>query len=352
MFLISEELAFLHTPLMPLFETSSFVPPWYFRQGDIQTIIPRLFRKPVAVNFDRQRLETPDHDFLDLDWLRAGNSRLAILSHGLEGSSTSPYILGMTAALAKRGFDVLAWNFRGCSGEASRDKRGYHSGKWDDLDYVIRNVLQEESYREINLTGFSVGANITLLYLGNLGARLPPEISSAVVFSAPVDLEACALHMGSFRNRIYMRWFLRLLKAKLTQQGVLTRDTPAYRSFDSLKNFYDFDSLYTAPFFDYPSAGHYWRASSSLRVLGDIRIPTLIVNPKDDPMLDKNCYPHAVCRSSDTVYLEVPNWGGHVGFLGNGIEGETWAERRAVEFFNQWSGLHAKATHASAVNRP
>src|SRR5688572_30157172 len=123
---------------MPLVE-SSYRPPPGFSHGHLQTILPH-FRRVRNVQYRRERIETPDGDFLDLDWAQNGSQRLAIISHGLEGSTQRPYVKGMTRALQRRGWDVLAWNYRGCGGEPNRKLRWYHSGDTGDLHCVIQHA--------------------------------------------------------------------------------------------------------------------------------------------------------------------------------------------------------------------
>ena len=124
---------------MPIIQ-ENYKPGLLLRNGHVHTIFPALFRKPNPVNWERQRLHTPDNDFLDLDWLRQNNNRLVILGHGLEGSSNSTYILAATHLLVANGFDVLAWNHRSCSGEMNKTARFYHHGVTDDLDLVLKAV--------------------------------------------------------------------------------------------------------------------------------------------------------------------------------------------------------------------
>ena len=133
--------------------------------GHFETIIPALFRKVKNVHYDRIRWNTPDDDFLDIDLIREDNAKVVVISHGLEGSSERPYIKGMAKHLSQNGFDVVAWNYRGCSEEMNKQKRFYHSGATDDLDFVVQKTI-EYGYQEIHLVGFSLGGNMTLKYLG------------------------------------------------------------------------------------------------------------------------------------------------------------------------------------------
>ncbi len=156
-----------------------YTPPLFFRNGHIQTIFPVIFRK-VDICYKRERITTFDNDFLDLDWSTKGSNRLAIISHGLEGSTDRAYVKGMVKAVNDNGWDGLAWNYRSCSGEPNRQLRSYHNGVTDDLSWVINHARHRYPYKEIALIGFSLGGNLTLLYLGreshgrNAGYPAPP----------------------------------------------------------------------------------------------------------------------------------------------------------------------------------
>ena len=191
-----------------------YCPPILMGNGHVQSIFPTLFRRRRSPGYARERIETPDGDFLDLDWARVGARRLAILCHGLEGNSRSSYMLGMTRSLNAHGWDVLALNYRGCSGEPNRRLRSYHSGATDDLETVVHHAAQRD-YQALALVGFSLGGNIVLLYLGRLSARVHPKIRAAAVFSVPCDLAGSAEVLAKPVNRVYMKYFLDKLHRKI-----------------------------------------------------------------------------------------------------------------------------------------
>src|ERR1043166_7532231 len=173
---------------MPVINGSTYVPPWFLANGHLQTLLPTMIRRVRGVAYQRERITMPDNDFLDLDWARAGSRKLAVLAHGLEGDSKGHYILGMVKALVKRGWDAVAWNARGCSGEPNRVLRFTHSGATEDLHAVISHVTASCNYSQIALIGFSLGGNLTLKYVGERGRELDPSIKAAVAFSVPCDL--------------------------------------------------------------------------------------------------------------------------------------------------------------------
>lgn len=318
---------------MPLLEKSPFFPPFFLKNPDVQTILCHLVHKPVTPSYTRERIHTPDHDFLDLDWTRSGHHRLAILSHGLEGSSNSRYIMSMTDILSKNNWDVLAWNMRGCSGEPNLLENSYHSGKWEDLETVIEHAAPK--YEGVVLIGFSIGGNITLHYLGSRASGVPRNVRSAVAISVPCDLRGSAEKMGSFRNKIYMSWFISLLREKLIAKKRFACGSPEAKNFKKLKNFLDYDSAYTARDNGFRDAYDYWERASSLFVLDKISIPTLLLNAKDDSFLSPHCYPNEIARKSEFLHLEIPEYGGHVGFWEGQRRGVLWSEARSMEFISK-----------------
>jgi predicted alpha/beta-fold hydrolase len=203
---------------MPLIASSTYRPPWGLANGHLQTILPVLFRRVAPINCERERIETPDGDFLDLDWNRDQRSQsLVMITHGLEGNSANASVQGMAAAFHRAGWDTLAWNLRGCSGEMNRLLRTYHSGAWEDLQCVINHAAG--TYQNIVLVGFSIGGNLTLKYLGDHGAAIHPSIKGAVAFSVPCDLASSARVLESRINSIYMNHFLQDLRWKIREKA-------------------------------------------------------------------------------------------------------------------------------------
>ncbi|MDO7874066.1 alpha/beta fold hydrolase [Hymenobacter sp. ASUV-10] len=319
---------------MPLVAQSHYQPPFYLFNGHLQTIVPSLWRKVPDVTYQRERLELPDGDFLNLDWSRLPPRRptdgLVIVSHGLEGDAQRPYMRGMVRALNHAGLDALAWNYRSCGGEMNRLLRSYHLGDTGDLDTVIRHALSTGRYRRIYLTGFSAGGNVTLKYLGENAARVPAEVKRAAVFSVPTDLRASSIHIARPQNQVYLRRFLKSLRQKIRDKAALMPGQVEVEGLELLRDFPQFDDKYTAPMHGFASADAYYAHASSGQYLAGIRIPTLLVNAQNDPFLPPSCYPREVAAASEFVFLETPTAGGHVGFPQG--DGEYYSERRAVEF--------------------
>lgn len=298
----------------------------------MQTLVPRLLRKVAPVPYQRERITTPDDDFLELDWARDGRDRLAILLHGLEGCSRSHYIQGLVQELGAAGWDGLVLNFRGCGGEMNRRCRLYHSGETGDLHTVIGHAAAQPDVNEIALVGVSLGGNVTLKYLGEHGAHLHRRIRRAVAISVPCDLTSSAAQLARFSNRVYMRYFLSTLarkaRIKATQfPGIIRTD-----GLGSMRTFADFDGRVTAPLHGFASAEEYWRLNSSRPFIPFIRVPTLLLNARNDPFLTPACFPEAEARANDLFHLEAPAGGGHVGFAPVRRSERFWSEQRVVEF--------------------
>jgi hypothetical protein len=314
---------------MPLVDGSSYRAPWWLPGGQLQTIMPALLGR-AGLGMERERLELEDGDFLDLDWWRAGRGRLVVLTHGLEADSGAVYVRRMAAALVEAGWDVLAWNLRGCGGEMNRLPVFYHSGASGDLFAVLSHALASHPAERIDLIGYSLGGNLTLKLLGERAGALPERVGRAVVFSVPCDLADSAKALSSrFNEALYVRRFLRSLAAKIRAKhrkfpGVI--DPERLRGVTSLR---EFDERFTAPLHGFRDAEDYWARSSCRPLLDRIDRPCLLVNAANDPFLGPACYPREVAAGSAVFHLEVPETGGHVGFPG---AGGGWMERRALEF--------------------
>ncbi|KAA9333597.1 YheT family hydrolase [Adhaeribacter soli] len=317
---------------MPLLPSPDFRKPFYLFNGHLQTILPSILRKVKDVNYTRERITTPDHDFLDLDWARIGSDKLAILSHGLEGDAGRPYVKGMVKAMQAGGIDALAWNYRSCSGEPNNLLSSYHLGATHDLDFVIRHALQQKKYKEIYLLGFSAGGNITLKYLGEAPEKVPAEVKKAAVFSVPCDLKSAAVQISRPENKIYLRRFLNSLHRKLQQKLPIANGKLDLSDYHLVKDFQAFDERFTAPLHGFASADDYYAKCSSKPFLKNIKVPTLLVNAKNDPFLSPECFPVEEAEANPNFYLEIPEYGGHVGFSMDFRKGVYYSEQRALAF--------------------
>ena len=323
---------------MPI-RSSTYRPPPLLSNGHLQTLVASLVRRVDFAYDRRERIDTPDGDFLDLDWAGARtrpardrrSPRVAVLSHGLEGSTDRAYVRGMARAFVRRGWDVCAWNLRGCSGALNRTPATYHSGKTEDLACVVDHVL-DRGYASLALVGFSLGGNLTLKYLGERGPAVDDRLRGAATFSVPVDLKASARRIGRPTNWHYTRYFLRSLAHTIRQKAEQHPDRVRTEALRHVRTLRDFDDAYTAPLNGFRDADTYYRAASSKPLLPEIAVPTLLVNAANDPFLADACYPTEIAADHPLLTLEVPASGGHVGFVTIDETGTYWSERRAASF--------------------
>lgn len=313
--------------------TTPFLPPKSLRNGHVQTIVHGLLRRIPDVHFRREVWHTADGDFLHLDRLDGGHPRIAILSHGLEGSTRSPYVRGMARALFKAGWDVLAWNNRGCSGTPNRRFEAYHSGYTEDLEALTQSAASR--YPTIVLIGFSMGGNITLKYVATAGSALPAQVKTAIAISAPVDLGASSAQLETSENRLYLVRFMRSLKKSMRARAALHPGKVDLDLLARVNDFYTFDDRFTAPMFGFASAEDYYRRSSSLPLLERIPVPTLLLNAQDDPFLPHACYPFDLAAAHPHLHLDAPDFGGHCAFLQR--KPITWSEERALAWLSDWA---------------
>jgi predicted alpha/beta-fold hydrolase len=315
---------------------SHYVPPWWLPGGDLQTIYARSLARNYQTNYRRERWETPDGDFVDLDFVDASNddSKLLVLFHGLEGSSQSHYARSLMEFASRRGWRGLVVNFRGCSGEINRLPRAYHSGDSAEVDWILRRLKANQPLRGIYAVGVSLGGNMLLKWLGEAGREAGAIIERAAAVSAPVDLRAAAsvLDFGH-RRALYTRRFLRSLKrkmlTKISQHGLKIDATEIL----ACSTFREIDDLYTAPIHGFTDADDYWTRSSSKPWLKQIQIPSLMINARNDPFLPASALPHDG-EVSDSVTLCFPSFGGHVGFVSGRFPGSlTWLPQNIFQFF-------------------
>ncbi len=311
--------------------TSKYVPPRLLFTNHLETIYPALIRKVSYVSYERERIATPDNDFLDLDWLQQKAPQLVIISHGLEGNTQRAYIKGMAKAFFEMGYDVLAWNYRGCSEEMNKQLRFYHSGATDDLEVVVQHAITQKGYQSVSLIGFSLGGNLTLKYLGEKGENLDKHISKCVTFSVPLDLHACCISISKYF--LYEQRFLKSLKKKVMAKAKLRPELET-GGIDKIKSLLQFDDVYTAPLHHFANAIEYYEKCSAIHFVEKIRIPTLIVNAQNDPFLSATTHSHPALFNNPLVKFENPRYGGHVGFALFNQNGLYWSELRALDFIN------------------
>lgn len=318
---------------MPILHSTYDRPPAYLFNGHLETIIPSLFRKVQGVQYQREKIDTPDGDFLNLDWSKVGGSKLLIISHGLEGDSERHYAMGLVKLFNISGLDVVVWNNRSCGGEMNLKPILYHHGASYDLESVIRHIRSTLTYEEIYLAGISMGGAQTLKYLGERGRDLPREITRAAVYSAPCNLPSSAETLKYPSNFFYKNRFLGKLKLKMAAKAIQYPDLIDLDLLRRVKGFDEFDTHFTAKLHGFKDSGDFYRSVSADQWMPDIQIPTLIINALNDPLLGPECYPVRLAESKSEILLEMPKRGGHTGFVIQNQE-FTWAEYRFLEFLS------------------
>jgi predicted alpha/beta-fold hydrolase len=291
--------------------------------GHLQTVHAALFRPP-RVPLERERWDTPDGDFIDVDFAGdAGLPRLMVLFHGLEGCSDSHYARALAAAMPAAGWRLAIPHWRGCSGAPNRRPRAYHSGDSAEVDWILRRFS-----RPLDALGVSLGGNVLLKWLGERGEAARAIVRRAAAISAPLDLSAAGHALDRGLNRLlYTRMFLATLIPKSLAQlaafpglfdGVRVRAARTFR---------EFDDLYTAPLHGFRDVDHYWTSASSGPWLEHVRVPTLVLNARNDPFLPEQALLAATRKAASCVLLEFPRSGGHVGFPSKRLVA------RLIEFF-------------------
>ncbi|MGH8635160.1 MAG: hydrolase [Burkholderiales bacterium] len=316
--------------------------PWWLPGGHAQTLYAALAAPRPRVAYRRERWDTPDGDFIDLDWIEERGSSnegrsqapLVALFHGLEGSSHSHYALALMAAVRDRGWRGVVVHFRGCSGEPNRLSRAYHSGDAPEIDWIVRRLRAQNAATPLFATGVSLGGNALLKWLGDCGESAASLVDAAVAISVPLDLMATGNALGQGFNLVYTRNFLATLRVmSLDKLGRFPDlyDADAVRASRTLR---EFDDLVTAPLHGFKDADDYWTRASSKPGLRNIRVPTLVLNARNDPLVPASALPRAG-EVSAAVTLEQPEEGGHAGFVSGRFPGKLdWLPARALEFFS------------------
>ncbi len=289
---------------------------WWLRNMHISTIWASQFRSSPRLNLTRNRVELEDGDFIDLDEYRRGNNKVVLLLHGLEGNSNSKYMKNMASKFINNEWDAILMNHRSCSGEDNRLFSCYHSGKSDDLHQILNTINALYTYDSIVVIGFSLGGNVSLKYLGEDWIK-PKNLKACVSISPPIDLEACGKALNSDENWIYAKTFLATMRKKLELklQKFPSQDSGQLAR---VKNLHDFDNEYTGPAHNFGNAQGYYDTCSSKPFIKHITIPTLILVAKNDSFMRVSCYPYEIVEKLPNVYLETPEYGGHVGFIRKG----------------------------------
>ncbi len=316
---------------------STYAPPWWLPGGNLQTIYARKLARRCPVQYRRERWETPDGDFIDLDWTpgAAAANKLLVLFHGLEGGSRSHYALSLMDSAQHMGWRGVVPHFRGCGGEINRLPRAYHSGDAAEIDWILRRLKRENPECEIYVVGVSLGGNMLLKWLGEQADAAAAIVKGAVAVSAPVDLHAAAalLDFGYRQSDLHAtfsplaegrkcwRRFLSMGSTSLLQRCTIARPSASSTISTPRRSTASKTPTITGP---------ERAASPGLR---NIRVPTLMINAQNDPFLPASALPRDD-EVSDSVTLDFPNYGGHVGFVSGSFPGSLdWLSDSICQFF-------------------
>jgi hypothetical protein len=328
-----------------------FSPPWWAKNPHVQTILPVL-TKVESPALSRQRLELSDGDFIDLDWLGdpSNASSIIVILHGLEGSSDSHYVRRLLRDCHRLGLCAVVHHHRGCSGEANRLARSYHSGDTQDISDTLAYLQQHFPQAKLNAVGYSLGGNVLAKYLGELQGN--SAIDRAVVVSAPLQLSACAKRLEKGFSTLYQWHLIKQLRQKaidkLNNRTILNKtnvnQTRAnqtsvnqvaiiLKQVSTLKTFHQFDHQVTAPLHGFEGVDDYYAKSSGLGYLSKINRPTLVIHAADDPFMNADVIPSTSQSSADVTY-ELHQHGGHVGFIDGGtpFKPRFYLEQRIIHF--------------------
>jgi predicted alpha/beta-fold hydrolase len=322
-----------------LIETN-FKAAWWLKNPHLQTLYPALLRITPALALRRERLITPDQDFIDLDWYGEDHQPLVILLHGLSGSSQSSYINGLQRSLSNYGFRSVVLNFRGCSGEYNHTARCYHSGDTEDIHFLYQTLRQREPNTPMAAIGFSLGGNVLLKWLGEQSSQL--SLFAAVAVSVPFLLNACATKLDQGFSKVYRGHLLGELKDYIREKHLHLQDINEHEEANKLSqlgdlsdinSFWQYDNQVVAKLHGFKSSLDYYQRSSSRQFLKAITVPTLLIQATDDPFMTPSVIPELDDLSA-CVQLEQTVTGGHVGFVmgNNPFKPCFWLDQRIPEF--------------------
>lgn len=329
----------MKTDPIPLYNEPYVAPKW-LRGGNAQTIYPYLMRQKPLFVYRRVRWEIADGDFVDVDWLDGNtDAPLVVIFHGLEGGSNSHYIISIKNILQQYGWHSVVIHFRGCSGEPNRLSRAYHAGDSAEINWMVRRIVQE--YRQdcagsqpVYAIGVSLGGNALLKWLGEQGEQVTTWLNGVAAISVPLDLAAAGAALDSGFNQVYTHHFLSTLKRKAFDKLKNFPDLFDARALARCRTIYDFDNIVTAPLHGFKNTDNYWQTSSSKQFLPHVRVPTLVINARNDPFMPASVLP-GKDEVSTAVTLEYPEEGGHAGFIQSPFPGRLdWLPKRIISFFH------------------
>jgi hypothetical protein len=322
--------------------------PLWLPGGNLQTIWAALAASRYtgdAPHWLRSRWTTPDGDFIDVDrtaHASAPGAPLLVLFHGLEGSSASHYAVAFAGFAAAHGLAFAVPHFRGCSGELNYAPRAYHSGDFQEIDWVLKRLAAEVPGRPVLAVGVSLGGNALLRWAGEFGESASGTVRAVAAVSSPLDLAAGGHAIGRGFNRlVYTRMFLATMVPKALKKleqhpGLFDR-----KALLAARDLYTFDNLFTAPLHGFRDTEDYWQRASAKPLLGAVRVPALLLNARNDPFVPPSSLPSAQ-QVSASVTLWQPGHGGHVGFpSASGLFALPGHVRAMPEAVGRWLLSHA-----------
>lgn len=309
-------------------------PPFYLWNGHVHTVYASRYRKSMQVPYKRERWETPDKDFLDVDLIQHGKRDLIIIGHGLEGHSRRPYITNTAKLFSDNGWDVCAWNCRSCSGEINRQPKLYSHADTSDLAYIIEKMsMVKYGYENIVLLGYSMGGAIIMNYLGQIGENVQNKLKAGIAISSPCDIQAASGLLENGIKQYYKHYFMSQLKEKIKLKAGQYPELINVGNIDAIDSWREFDNSYSAPLGGYADAEEFYYYCSAKHRIPDIRLPTLLLNAYDDPLLTKESYPEDIIRDNKHMYALYTRKGGHSAFIRKG-KNYTYSEVNALKFAN------------------
>lgn len=324
--------------VMAALESHPFHAPWWLRSAHLQTVWSPLIRRVPPAPARRERWTTPDDDCLYVHTLDGTQGAPVVLMlHGLEGSVRSNYVQAMLHRVHQLGWTAHAMEYRGCSGEPNRARRLYHNGETTDLAFVVRKLVERDPTVRIFIAGFSLGGNVTALWLGKHAAEVPPQVRAAAVVSAPYEPTVAGPHIDRIARGAYSRHFLKGLIPKAIAKAEQFPGCIDRERVRRCRTLWEFDDCATAVLHGFDGADDYWSKTGSGQHLHTVRVPTLLLSAADDPFNPASTLPRRQAAASPWLHGLFPDHGGHVGFVyGTPWNTRHWAEERIIHFFRAY----------------
>lgn len=293
-------------------QRSQFKPAWWLVGPHMQTIMPNLFPRNTKIPTIRERVVLEDGDFIDLDWTAPCDGPIVLVLHGLGGSIKSNYVQGMIRAIALRGWQGVVMNFRGCSGEPNLLPRGYHVGETGDLNMIVKLIKQRFPTRPLLGVGYSLGGNVLLKWLGEMGHSSP--MIAAVAVSVPFDVYRTVKSLNNGLSRLYQWWFMRGMRRNVMEKAKWVALPANHQKIKRTTAIEDFERIITVPTYGFTTVEDYYAQTSCIRYLKDITVNTLILHAEDDPLLNDLDWLKKMTLP-EKMTVELSESGGHLGFI-------------------------------------